>query len=183
MGVIPRRALCLSAPVFPAGGRRAQGLRIVPDARVAIGISVTRDTLSLSAADLCLRELARRALPVAALSGSGSAGALADAVESFIDEISLDRGRLLGVGIAASGLWDISPEELTCAFSCPVRLENPGSASGRAECFVRGGSRNMAFLSLDHGISGAVLMDGELCAGDSGRCGTFGHICVEPGVS
>ena len=40
------------------GGRKASGLSIVPDARVAVGISVTEHRLRLAAADLLLNELA-----------------------------------------------------------------------------------------------------------------------------
>ena len=44
------------------GGRRAQGLDIVPGARVSVGISVTENRLRLVAADLRLRELAYKAV-------------------------------------------------------------------------------------------------------------------------
>ena len=40
------------------GGRKAQGLDIVPDARIALGVSVTGHHLRLSAVDLRLEELA-----------------------------------------------------------------------------------------------------------------------------
>ena len=40
------------------GGRKAQGLEIVPDARISVGISVTEHHLRLIAADLRLKELA-----------------------------------------------------------------------------------------------------------------------------
>ena len=40
------------------GGRKASGLAIVPDARVAVGIALTEDRLRFSAADLRLNEIA-----------------------------------------------------------------------------------------------------------------------------
>ena len=45
------------------GGRKAQGLEIVPDARFSVGISVTEHYLRLIAADLRLQELAFRTVP------------------------------------------------------------------------------------------------------------------------
>ena len=179
------------------GGRRAQGLGVVPDARVSIGVSVTEHNLRLVAADLRLHELAYRALPVELLSRAPDAAAFARIVEDFIDEFSIDRRKLLGVGLAIPGLLtadhtrllvaptldqrDIPLDDLIRSLPYPVRVENDGSASGHAECFVRGGRRNMAYLSLENGVGGAVLMNGELCAGDNSRSGEFGHICVEPG--
>ena len=179
------------------GGRRAQGLGIVPDARVAIGVSVTEHNLRLVAADLRLRELGYRSLPLELLSRAPDAASFARIVEDFIGEFAIDRKKLLGVGVTIPGLLtadhrrvlvaptlgirDMPLDELIRAVPYPVRAENDGSASGHAECFVRGGRGNMAYLSLENGVGGAVLMGGELRAGDNGRSGEFGHICVEPG--
>ena len=179
------------------GGRRAQGLGIVPDARISIGVSVTEHNLRLVATDLYLRELAYRTLPVELLSRAPDAAAFARIIEDFIDEFSLERKKILGVGVAIPGLLtadhrrllvaptlnqrDIPLDELINSMPYPVRAENDGSASGHAECFARGGHRNMAYLSLENGVGGAVLMDGELYGGDNSRGGEFGHICVEPG--
>ena len=40
---------------------------------------------------------------------------------------------------------------------------------------------SMAYLSLENGVGGAVLVNGDLYAGDNRRSGEFGHMCVEPG--
>ena len=60
-------------------------------------------------------------------------------------------------------------------------MDNDGSASGQAEWFVRKSQMDMAYLFLEYGVGGAVLMDGKLYRGRNGRSGEFGHICVEPG--
>lgn len=180
------------------GGRRAQGLDIVPDARVAVGVSVTEHNLRLVAADLRLRELGYRSLPYELLEKQPyDADAFARIVESFLDEFSIEREKLLGVGVTIPGLLtadhrrvlvaptlglrDLPLDRLIESVPYPVRVENDGSASGHAEYFVRGRRGSMAYLSLENGVGGAVLMDGQLCPGDNARCGEFGHICVEPG--
>ena len=182
------------------GGRRAQGLEIVPDARISIGISATEHSLRLIAADLRLNELAFQTIPfdlVAHLDPGGKDTALASALESFLDEFGIDRKKLLGVGVTIPGvlspdhqrisfaptlgLRDLPLDELIGGLPYPVRVENDGSASGHAEYFVRGRRGSMAYLSLENGVGGAVLMDDRLCPGDNARCGEFGHLCVEPG--
>ena len=179
------------------GGRRAQGLDIVPDARTAIGVSVTEHNLRIVAADLRLRELAYRSLPVGPISGAPDGASFSRVIEGFIDEFSLDRRKLLGVGVAIPGLLtadhrrllvaptlnqrDIPLDGLIHSLPYPVRVENDGSASGHAECFVRREQRDMAYLSLEYGVGGAVLIDGKLHRGANGHSGEFGHICVEPG--
>ena len=179
------------------GGRRVQGLDIVPDARIALGVSVTGQHLRLAAADLRLRELAYRRVRFDLSAHLRQPdGAMAGIIEQFLDDCRLDRSRLLGVGITIPGL--ISPDEsritfaptlqiqdaplypLTRGIGYSVHVENDGTASGRAESFAHR-RQSMAYLSLEYGIGGAVLIDGIPYHGNSAKSGEFGHICVEPG--
>ena len=180
------------------GGRRAQGLEIVPDARLALGVSVTGRHLRLSAADLNLNELAYRKVDFDLASHlAGEDQAMAGLIESFLDDYQIDRAKLLGVGVTIPGL--ISPDEslivlaptlgmrnaplspLTGGIRYPVHVENDGTASGHAESYVRRRRENLAYLSLEDGVGGAVLIGGIPYPGSSSKSGEFGHICVEPG--
>jgi len=182
----------------PTGGRKASGLSIVPDARVAVGISVTERHLRLAAADLLLNELAYQKIdsgPIVRFADMG--GVLSQALEGFLDQFSIDRERLLGVGIALPAvmspdsryitaaptlrLKDTSLEGLTDLIPYPTYVENDATSGGHAEFFVRGGGRNMAYLSLENGVGGAILMGGTPYLGDNRRSAEFGHMCLEPG--
>lgn len=180
------------------GGRKASGLSIVPDARVAVGISVTEHHLRLAAADLLLNELAYQEVdngPIYRFADMG--GLLSRVLEEFLDRFSIDRERLLGVGIALPAvmspdsryitaaptlpLTDTSLEGLANSIPYPTYVENDATSGGHAELFVREGNRNLAYLSLESGVGGAILFGGAPYLGDSRRSGEFGHMCVEPG--
>lgn len=180
------------------GGRRAQGLDIVPDARFSVGISVNERTLRLVAADLRLQELAYHAVPFDVQGClEKSTPNVAAYLEEFLDRFLLDRTRLLGVCVTVPGL--VSEDQSTLYFAptlgvrnvpmrdllgeipYPLTVDNDGSASGHAECFLRGSSDTMAYLSLENGVGGAVLIGGNPYTGEHRRSGEFGHICVEPG--
>ena len=180
------------------GGRKARSMDIVPDARFSIGISVSENSLRLVAANLRLQELAYRKVPFdvrACL--DGTAPKIAAHLEDFLKDLPVDRDRILGVGVTVPGLVsedhqilsfaptlnlsEIPLRELLGEVPFPVYVDNDGSASGHAECFVRRTSWNMAYLSLEEGVGGAVLIGGSPYAGDHNRSGEFGHICVEPG--
>ncbi len=180
------------------GGRRAQGLDIVPDARVSIGIAVSEHRLRLVEADLRLQELAYEAVSFDFREQLEEGGnSIAGILERFLDEHEVDRSRLLGVGITfpalitadgsriffapTLGLRDVPIAGLVGEIPYPVYVDNDGSASGHAECFVHREQQSMAYLSLEYGVGGAVLMNGTLYRGASGHSGEFGHICVEPG--
>ena len=190
--------VCDSGEEQSTGGRKARGLDIVADARFSVGIAVNEKSLRLVAANLRLQELAYRTVPFdvrACL--DGTAPKIAKHLEDFLNDLPLDRSRLLGVGVTVPGLVsedhqtlfvaptlglrDIPLHELLGDISCPVYVDNDGSASGHAECYFRRSSWNMAYLSLENGVGGAVLVGGSPYNGDHSRSGEFGHICVEPG--
>ena len=89
------------------GGRKASGLAIVPDARVAVGIALTEDRLRFSAADLRLNEIAYHKVSHTSNFEMEELGALvARELEQFLDTYHIDRSRLLGVCIAMAGVTD-----------------------------------------------------------------------------
>ena len=187
------------------GGRRAQGLDIIPEARYAAGVSVSEHHLRLVLTDLRLRELFYRSVPFRfrdTVSGNSAdlvslQYTLSEILEEFLHDHRIDRGKLLGVGITIPALItpdharihiaptlnlrNVSLNSLTEGIPYPVYVENDATASGFAEGFVRGGSPNLAYFSLEYGVGGAVLMQGLPYGGDNAQSGEFGHMCLEPG--
>ncbi len=177
------------------GGRSAQGLAIVPEARLAVGISVTDDRLRLAVTDLLLRQVAYKVAPFDPADGLDEP--LYRELERFLDENEVDRFRLLGVGVAVPGilsadsrqllfaptlgLRNVSVEGLYSRIPYPVHIDNDANCGGSAEWFIRDHQPNMAYLSLEGGVGGAILINNSLYTGMTQRSGEFGHMCVEPG--
>ncbi len=189
--------ICYAGEERSTGGRKAQNLTIVPDARIALGISIAKKRIRLVLTDLRLNELAYRVLPNEYhLNSEEAALGLAREIELFLDENRADRSKLLGVGIALPGVPDrkrewvlLAPSLQTSALNLtalsqhipyPVFWENDATCSGYAEWFLRSERENLAYLSFEHGVGGAVLIGGMPYVGDNGRSGEFGHMCVEP---
>lgn len=187
-----------SGEQYATGGRRAAGLTAVAAARFAVGASITENRLRLVAADLRLGELAYRSVPYELTSHLDDYGDFLNReLERFLDEERLDRTRLLGVGVSLPGvlssgggrlilaptlrLREVALEGLTGTIPYPIYIENDATGGGYAEWFLRRGQQNMAYLSLENGVGGAVLTGSGSYAGDNRRSGEFGHMCVEPG--
>lgn len=178
------------------GGRKVSGLSIVPDARMAVGISITEHHLRMAAVDLLLNELAYRELDTAD-SFSDRDDFLSRTLESFLDDSHIDRSFLLGVGIALPAVMSPDSGRITAAPTLhltdasfrglaepvpyPTYVENDATCGGYAEWFLHGGQRDMAYLSLENGVGGAILFGDGPYFGDNRRSGEFGHICIEPG--
>lgn len=180
------------------GGRKASGLAIVPDARVAVGIALTEDRLRFSAAELRLNEIAYHKVSHTSNFEMEELGALvARELEQFLDAYHIDRSRLLGVCIAMAGVTDpegghllyaptmhlrnVELSGLTRSIPYPTYVENDATCSGYAEWFMRGDQENLAYLSLENGVGGAFISNGVVYGGDNRRSAEFGHLCVEPG--
>ncbi len=190
--------VCTTDEKLSTGGRRVEGLSIVSDAHIAIGVSISADSIRISEVDLRLSELAYKKVTFHRPDDpNGYAKIIAKEVEKFIEEFKVDRRRLLGVGVALPGvvskdgfkleyaptlgLRDVSLDAFKEECPYPIHLENDANCGGGAEWFVRDSKRNLAYLSLEQGIGGAVFVGGTPYYGDNHRSGEFGHICVEPG--
>lgn len=149
---------------------------------------------SVSAGD-CLQAC----LPPACQGMHNFGGFMAGELEKFLDENGLDRERMLGVGIALPAVFSKDSGQLTLAPSLSLRdttvqnlignipyptyMENDATSGGYAEWFTYGRQRDMAYLLLETGVGGAVLVNGDQYHGDNYRSGEFGHMCVEPGLA
>ena len=184
------------------GGRRAMGLDIVTDAKIAIGISVTDNRVRLASVDLRLQELSYRSIMFQPdMDFAEFCDFLARELERFLNNNHIDRGKLLGVGIALPGLISADGSSVVLAptlhmsnvdlnllhqaIPYPLQIQNDGTCGGHAEWFMRvggdesGGSCNLAYLSLEIGVGGSIHLGGNLYEGDNFRSGEFGHMCLE----
>ncbi len=190
--------VCASEEKLSTGGRKVEGLEIVSRARVALGVSISNSSIRISEVDLRMNELAYKKVPAPHNNSIEELSAcLKKEVEVFLDEQSVDRQILLGVGAAFPGvvsedgstleyaptlnIRNVSLDPLKENFPYPIHPENDANCGGSAEWFMREGKKNIAYLSLENGIGGAVFGNSTPYFGDNHRSGEFGHICVEPG--
>ncbi len=190
--------VCGTDEKLSTGGRRVEGLSIVEDARFAVGVCVSDDAMRFSAVDLRLNELAYKKVSTRRPQDQMlHTKQILDEVEAFIDEVRIDHKRLLGVGVAfpgiiskdgttleyapTLGLRNVSLKEFSENSAYEMHFENDANCGGGAEWFAREGKENIAYLSIEEGIGGAVFTNGTPYFGDNHRSGEFGHICVEPG--
>ena len=180
------------------GGRRPRILSVVPQARWALGVELSSHHIRLVALDLQVHELGFRTIDLPFHTGEEYSVRLSKIIERFIDELALDRKKLLGVGISIPGIVDNDQRYVTAAptlgvrkldvhglaehIPYPVYLVNDANAGGFAECWARtGGVQHMAYLSVSRGVGGAILTSGTAYLGTDGRSGEFGHMCIHPG--
>lgn len=188
--------LTYSGTFASTGGRKPRAIAPVEGARFAAGISIMDDAVRLAAVDLRAKELAYRKLYRPFVNEDGYYRWVAESLETFLDDNGLERGRLLGVGITIPGIVERKQERVVFAptlglrdeklvsiesyFPYPVNVENDANASGYAEWWSHTDVKNIAYLSVERGVGGAILMGGRSYVGDNSRSGEFGHFCIVP---
>lgn len=179
------------------GGRRPLQLTIDENARFSLGVSVTDNHFRIVAANLRLDEIAYQKYAHPHCNNLKELGNfLSGDLEDFLNRFGLNREKLLGIGIALPAIFDANK---TCVVTAPtldlhyqdlrlltdgipysVEVYNDATSGGYAEWHVQQDSNCMAYLSLEGGVGGAILMNGVPYTGLNGRSGEFGHICVQP---
>lgn len=179
------------------GGRRPLQLTINENARFSLGVSVTESHFRIVAANLRLDEIAYQKYGHPHCNNMKDLGSFLTAdLEDFLNRFGLNREKLLGIGIALPAIFntdrtcvitaptlnlrdqDIHP--LICSIPYPVAVCNDATSGGYAEWYVQQDSDCMAYISLEGGVGGAILVNGVPYTGLNGRSGEFGHICVQP---
>lgn len=177
-----------------SGGRKPNVYGVAADAAYFIGVDVKQNHLTIGLLDLDKNLVTRSGqLPYELANTVASRDQLCGHVLDFIQNLSIRKDRIKGVGINLSGrvnyetghsysyfhfddrpLSDIVGEKI----GYPVFLENDTRAMAYGE-FCLGAverEKDVLFLNLDYGIAVGILMGGRLYYGKSGYAGEFGHM-------
>jgi predicted NBD/HSP70 family sugar kinase len=199
------RLLHEDAERAPAGGERRGRppivLRLDASAGAAVGIEFDHARVRVAVSDLALRiqgELTRPLDP-ARKAGAGLDQAAA-MVEQVLADAGVDRGHVVGAGLALPGttqlpdgvvgpssilpLWTgvAAAAEMRRRLDLPVVADNDANLGAVAEAAF-GAARNaqdVLYVKLTSGIGAGVIVKGGLYRGTAGRAGEIGHVRVRP---
>ena len=177
-------------------GRSAAILDIAAGAPKAVGLYLSRESLSVILTDLRLRVLFYRSVPLS----EETPESLGDKLCALAGEAVGQTGSpLLGIGISSIGPLDrdgrrlLSPpnffdigdfplaERLEEQYALPVLVQNDMDAAALAEkLYGRGrGLDNFLYLGLTNGIGAGIVIDGRLYTGSRGFSGEIGHLSID----
>lgn len=135
-------------------------------------------------------------LPIAITRDFSAIAQLYDFVQQLLNHSTIDREKLVGIGISMPGLVDTRTgnnhtyltseednsrtleEKLEEQFGIPVFIQNDVKSATIAECrhgLARGKSDALIVL-MDWGIGLGIVMDGKLRKGSKGFSGEIGHV-------
>lgn len=176
------------------GGRRPRTVSPIIDAKIALGIDITQHHIGLVAVDLVSNVLKYKRPRKDYVNEDGYYAEVAGMLEDFIDESSLDRNRILGVGIAIPGIVTEDGQTITGSgvleivgeyrnpfakhIPYPNDMINEASAAGFIEWFGSKDLHDLVYLSLSNSVGGAIIVDDQLYHGDTQKSAEFGHVII-----
>ncbi|MEU6894221.1 ROK family transcriptional regulator [Streptomyces sp. NPDC046557] len=185
------------------GGKPRTLLRLVPDARHAVGVHLDRDELTAVRVDLTGGVVARRRGPLDFAAGPDAAVA---AVLRAVVRVSDPGGAgapLLGVGVAAPGPldwrdgvpgrvtgfpeWEGFPLREALAAALPGAVAGAGTLAVVVDKDTNAGvaaaagheAGNCVYLHLGTGLGAGLRLDGAVFRGPRSLAGEFGHQVLE----
>lgn len=180
--------------VDSTGGRRASMYGLVAEAAFFVGVDVKRFSVNIGLLDFKKHLVSiKEDIPYKLENTADSFDELIRIIQEFLDELPVQRHKVLGIGVNLSGrinnvsgysysFFHFHEEPLTqimeARLGIQTFLENDSRAMAYGEfCFgVVTHERNVLFVNLDYGIGLGILIDGKVYYGKSGFSGEFGHI-------
>lgn len=202
IGDLERAGLIEAAgKVYGGKGQPPTNYRIVPESGFGIGLHLERDMVRASVLDFAFRPKANLRREVDTSSLPKVHRAIDALVETLIDDLSVPRERVWGIGIASPRLrdaHDLDTDRLEGSFWSKLRayeldrrlaeekqmavvVENDANAGALAELtFGKGRSvRDFCYLFLGHGLGAGFVHDGALFRGGWTNAGEVGRILVD----
>lgn len=183
------------------GGRRAKALSVAANVKLAVGLDITKNHVSLVLTNLTgeIVKYERSFQPFSAEDAYYEN--IKEKLETFISQSGVDRERILGIGISFPGIVDLDRQMIASShvlgvreqpfdsisrfFSYPYYFINDANAGAYAEGITlegitAGEADRFFYLSLSNTVGGAIFSGRELVQGERFRCGEVGHMTIIP---
>ncbi|MGL6202195.1 MAG: ROK family protein [Lachnospiraceae bacterium] len=187
------RLIDASKKIQNTGGRNATAYTYVKNAKMAIGLMLTRNHIAAVAVNLSgnVEAVEKVRIPFD-LEDVSYLKKMGESVEVVKSRIQLKDKNLLGVGIAVQGLISEDGELVTYGKTLDFtgmtraqiakyipyknRLFHDSEMAGYAEVWIDREIKNAFYISLCNNVGGAVLVDNSIYSGDSFKGGEIGHM-------
>lgn len=183
-------------------GRRPQLIAFEPTAFVAVGVEYEGNSIAIGLVDLVgeVRAMARLTTDLGL--SAPLAEVLADNILGLMAGKSVERSRVLGVGVGLPGVVDVhrrtvaagplvgvsaqtSLDPLAAALNdrlnLPITFENDVNAAAIGEHRARGADApaDLFYISLGTGLGGGLILDGTLRRGAGNFAGEIGYLVFD----
>ncbi|MCI8814847.1 MAG: ROK family transcriptional regulator [Lachnospiraceae bacterium] len=177
-------------------GRRANLYAIIPQARAAIGVEILKNSISIVAVDLLGKEISSQCFHLNFENSDAYFRQVSAYILEFIKNAPIPHQTILGVGFGIQGLVSSDGTQMTyskildteglTAQKFEKHLDLPCLFIHDSECAAESalwnfpGIQDSIYLSLGHHLGGAIIIQGKIQQGRTGKSGTMEHMTLIP---
>lgn len=178
-------------------GRKAAAYMIKPTAKVAVGVEILTKQVTIVILDLYGQVINRQTLPLIFMQEDAYFEALAKSIDKQLTVCHVQPEQILGVGFGLQGLVSEDGREvlygkiLDCTgldaghfeahLNYPCRFIHDSECAAALELWHSPDLTDALYLSLGLHLGGAVIANGQIKTGRTGRTGTFEHMTLIDG--
>lgn len=178
------------------GGRKADAVEIVRDAKITIGVAILEKTIHIVSTDLYGDLIHASTCPLIFETNEQYYKNVGNCIDTFISTNGMDAESILGVSIATQGIisndgksviygeilhnTSMQLSDFTKFIPYPCRLEHDSKAAANLEVWRSKDIQNAIVFLLNRNLGGAIISNGIVQTGDHMRSGIIEHLCIDP---
>jgi predicted NBD/HSP70 family sugar kinase len=191
-GLVERAGVAASS-----GGRKPKIVRLIPEARYSFGVSVEPGRVHIVLVNLVGKEIVKEYFSYGKEDSYDTVlNTLRLRIEKIIESISLDKTKILGVGMVFPGrvndenlmleyipnlnIKNYSLKQFEQLLGFKIYAENEAYAAAYAEQLIGKGNENgnFVYVSIADGIGTGIIIEKYIYKGIHKKAGEFGHMKV-----
>jgi predicted NBD/HSP70 family sugar kinase len=202
--LIEREFLLLGEPVIQGRGKPSPVVRLNPEARYSVGISVNTDSASFCITDFACSAVHEETLEISPEERARTLRVLHERVKGVMTQQDIAAKRIAGIGFAMAGFfvgdegqfntpeplrdWSLVDlrAELHRLFGTRVWTENNATTGAIGECVLGAGLTypTFGYLSFNYGFGSGIVIDGKPFTGSFQNAGEISRVyTIEEGPS
>lgn len=161
-------------------GRKAKMIEIIPDAKISIGVSITKEQLYFAAVDLYGEAVASDMISLTYTNDSSYYDDAVKAIVHFIEEHNYQPEQIRGVSFAVMRDFQISLSDFSTRLLYPCHMEYNSEAAACFELWSHPTLDHAVVLLLNHHIGSAIITNRQIFKGIHHHSGSIEHLCINP---
>ena len=179
------------------GGRKAEVISVASKAKVAIGVSLLCEFITITALDLYGQPIKEKICYISFERSDAYYRAFGKAVNQFIDELKYPDNAILGIGLAVQGLVSQDGQTIISGdllgytgtdrsvfqnnIRLPCRLFHDTEVAAYAELWEFPDIQNAVYIALNQNLGGALIVGRQVFHGDGVNSCILEHMRLIPG--
>jgi len=178
------------------GGRKANAICFIADAKIAIGVELLQDSYEITALDLYGETLNFDSYHTPFHNSDSYFKSVCSSILKFIEINSIPSEKILGIGIVLQGLISadgycvtygkildctgLSIESFTKYLPYPCKFFHDAEAAAQDELWQSPNLHNAIYMNIRSHVSGAIIVNREFLKGTELKSGVFEHMTLVP---